>query len=95
MELFINNFGKPIIPKCGNCHFWSKLNPTDKKENSGYCKLIRLQFAYTRKNNVYPLTKDFYFCDNHKLYNEEELETLTVKREYENIEQAVAEFQKK
>lgn len=92
MELFINYSGKPIIPKCGNCTHWKKVNPEIKNENKGYCKLLKLQFAFTLKNNVYAITKDFYVCDSHELHNFEELEKVASKRHYETIEIAVKEF---
>lgn len=93
MELFINHSGKPIIPKCGNCTHWKKVNPEKKDENDGYCKLIKLQFAFTLKKNVYAITKDFYRCESHELHNHQQLEQAATKKYYDNIELAVKDFQ--
>jgi hypothetical protein len=94
MQFYINDFGKPIIPKCGNCAQWVKVNPKEKSSTIGYCKLSKLSFAFTRKESVYSMTKDFYWCENHQHINAEKLEKNGIVREYDDIEQAVAEIKK-
>jgi hypothetical protein len=89
MELYINQYGKPIIPKCGNCAKWQKIDVENKKNVTGYCKALRLFFAYTQKENLYAITKEFYWCKNH-----EHLKTIldnTKTKEYNSIEDAVQE----
>jgi hypothetical protein len=92
MELFINENNKPIIPKCGNCKHWSKIDPQQKQNVIGYCRLQKMLFAFTRKSNVYGMTKDFYYCENHSLQNIEKLEKNGYVRFYETIEDAVKEI---
>lgn len=90
MQLFINDSGKPIIPKCGNCAHWMKVNPKEKKNATGYCKLMKLYFAYTRKNNVYGMTKDFYYCDSHELENADLLTQKGNVQQFDSLEDATA-----
>jgi hypothetical protein len=93
MQLYINDVGKPVIPKCGNCVHWMKLNSQEK--NVGYCKLIKLLFAFTRKSNVYAITKDFYYCEKQELVNLDILKEKGQMSEFSSIEEATSLLQKK
>jgi hypothetical protein len=95
MQFFTNDTGKPIIPKCGNCSHWIKINPKEKSNAIGYCKLLKMSFAYTRKENVYGITKDFYFCESHELINAQILAEKGNIKDYDGIEDAVAEISRK
>jgi hypothetical protein len=89
MQLYTNDKGNPIIPKCGNCVNWHKVNPKEKRNALGYCKLVKLHFAFTRKENLYGMTKDFYWCESHEHLNKETL-LLNGYKEYESLEEAVS-----
>lgn len=68
---YINKNGYGIIRRCSNCKHWSGeiVSPNNPKP-MGYCKRISMFFAYTLEQTVYPITKDFYLCENHEFENE-------------------------
>ena len=76
---YLNKNNTPIIRKCGNCtHFRLIENPNS---DLGYCKVMQLHFAFTHEKSVYALVKDFYVCEDHRLENEDVLETQSEKVE--------------
>jgi len=76
LETYKNRNGYPMIRRCDNCKFWSDQNTlTDKR--AGYCKASPLYFAFTLKQTVYPITKEFYLCEKHEFENEEKLKVTS------------------
>jgi hypothetical protein len=87
LETYINQNGYPIIRRCFNCKYWhsedkkwrSKYSPSvgnrieEDGPIDGYCKFKPMYFSSTLSPTVYPITKEFYLCENHKLQNEEYL----------------------
>ncbi len=73
LETYLNLSGSPILRRCQNCKFWNSITEKGEPEskNIGYCKLNALYFSYTLQKSVFPMTKDFYLCENHKFKNEE------------------------
>ena len=67
-----NALGKAMIRRCLNCKFWSQELLSDKVKELGYCKANPLLFAFTLKPTVFPITKNFYLCENHQFAKEEE-----------------------
>lgn len=84
LETFINVNGYPIIRRCFNCKHWhsdDKIDKFNKKDEKiqGYCKLIPMYFSSTLQPTVYPITKEYYLCENHKFEKEEYLESVCQK----------------
>jgi hypothetical protein len=78
IKTYLNKNGTPIIRKCSNCvHF----KAIEDNENSGYCKLQQMLFAFTHDKSVYAIVKDFYLCEKHYLHNEE-----TLKKESKEVD---------
>ena len=73
LETYINRNGFPIIRRCFNCKHWADEIKMDNQKPLGYCKFKPLIFAFTLQPTVYPITKDFYLCENHKFENEDKL----------------------
>ena len=72
LETYINRNGFPIIRRCYNCKFWdNKFTDLEHIELAGYCRLKPIYFAPTLKPTVYPITKEFYLCEDHKFSKEE------------------------
>lgn len=71
IKTYLNKNKTPIIRKCGNCSNYKLLEGSD---NTGYCKINQLLFAFTHEKSVYGIVKDFYLCENHRLQNEDILE---------------------
>jgi len=78
LETYVNRNGYPMIRRCGNCIYW---NP-DKSDSKrmGLCTLKPLFFAFTLEPTVFPMTKDFCLCENHKFDNEEKLSQICEKK---------------
>ena len=77
IETYVNLNGYPILRRCKNCVFWN--NQDDDSQSLGYCKATTLFFAFTLTPSVYPMTKDFYFCEKHKFKDEEKLKNVCQK----------------
>jgi len=71
-----NKNGFPIIRRCNNCKFWNS-GLEFKEENIGYCKAMPLYFAFTLQKTVYPITRDFYLCEQHEFEKEEKLKEVS------------------
>ena len=81
METYINRSGFPMIRRCKNCIFWR----TDEQEEreydtsrsepaaKGLCTFKPMMFAFTLEPKLYPMTKEFFLCENHKFENESKL----------------------
>ena len=67
-----NHLGKPMVRRCLNCKFWSQELKSDKEKELGYCKKHPLLFSFTLKPTVFPITKNFYLCEEHQFLKEEE-----------------------
>jgi len=89
MQLFLDENDKPIIPKCGNCIHWTILEKFKERSSLGYCKKIKLLFAFTGKSNVYAMTKDFYSCDKHEHIHAEKIKERGKVKEFASIEEAI------
>jgi len=76
LETYKNRNGYPIIRKCDNCKNWLEQNMMAGKK-IGYCKAAPLFFAFTLKQTVYPITKEFYLCEKHTFENEEKLKEVS------------------
>jgi len=76
LETYKNRNGYPMIRRCDNCEHWSEQNIAGTKK-SGYCKATPLYFAFTLKQTVYPITKEFYLCEKHRFENEEKLREVS------------------
>jgi hypothetical protein len=79
LHTYININGMPILRRCENCKNWSCDIKLDDKKIYGYCKATPMYFAYTLQQSVYPITKPYYLCENHKFANEEALEQVSKK----------------
>ena len=72
LETYINRNGYPMIRRCRNCIFWKN----DEKGFSGkmgLCSFKPIFFAYTLEPSVFPITKEFCLCENHKFEDESKL----------------------
>jgi hypothetical protein len=69
-----NLLGKAMIRRCLNCKHWSQELNSDKEKELGYCRVKPHLFAFTLQPTVFPITKSFYLCDEHKFTKEEEFE---------------------
>jgi len=76
IETYVNRNGFPMIRRCQNCIHWE----SDKSKKIGLCKLTPLYFAFTMEATVFPMTKEFCLCVNHKFDNEEKLAQLCEKK---------------
>lgn len=76
LETYVNRNGFPMIRRCQNCIFWKSDNSAQK---IGLCTFKPLFFAFTLEPTVYPMTKDFCLCENHKFHNEEKLSQVCEK----------------
>jgi hypothetical protein len=77
LETYINRNGFPMIRRCQNCLFW-KQGENDKLK-IGECTIKPYYFAFTLEPNLYPLTKEFFLCENHKFNYENKLEQVCTK----------------
>jgi hypothetical protein len=69
-----------MIRRCFNCKFWQPdINLTKGKMPLGYCTIKSLHFAFTLKETVHPITRDFYLCESHKFENEDWLKGVSPK----------------
>jgi hypothetical protein len=66
-KTYKNKNGVPIIRKCTNCINFKQI---DDNQTIGYCKLIKLNFAFTHEQSLYAMVKDFYVCQSHEFQNE-------------------------
>lgn len=73
LETYVNINGFPIIRRCKNCIFW---NDETDFNLLGYCKFKPMYFAFTLQPTVYPMTKEFYLCENHQFPEENRLEQV-------------------
>ncbi len=78
IETYINRNGLPIMRRCFNCKHWAG-GIMMENQKIGYCKLTALYFALTMEPTVFPMTKDFYLCENHEFINEEKLSKVCEK----------------
>ena len=76
LETYINRTGYPMIRRCQNCLFWKPEN-NDKK--IGFCTFKPLYFAFTLEPTVFPITKEFCLCENHRYDNEDKLSQICQK----------------
>lgn len=74
---YYNRNGYPILRRCKNCIFFNTKLIQNESENAGYCTRVPYYFAFTLTPNLYPITKDFYLCSSHKLYNEDKLKEVS------------------
>jgi len=79
LETYLNKNNFPMIRRCFNCKHWEGEIAMLGQKPAGYCKLNALYFALTLQPTVYPITKDFYLCENHKFKNEEMLSQVSKK----------------
>jgi len=88
LETFVNVNGYPIIRRCFNCKHWfseqkeqSKLKPQEEhyEKLEGYCKLKPMYFSSTLQPTVYPITKEYYLCENHQFEKEDYLNSVAQK----------------
>jgi hypothetical protein len=78
LETYVNRNGFPMIRRCQNCLFWNSDKSTFK--NHGLCTFKPLYFAFTLEPTVFPITKEFCLCENHKFENEEKLAQICDKK---------------
>jgi hypothetical protein len=78
---YFNRNGFAIIRRCKNCIFWKSEKDIESliKLDMGQCTLKQYFFAFTLSPNLYPFTRDFFLCENHKLFNEDKLEQVSEK----------------
>lgn len=76
IETYVNRNGFPMIRRCKNCIFWSEDTDFDANLKAGYCKFKPMFFAFTLAPSVYPITKEFYTCENHKFVDEARLKEV-------------------
>ena len=81
LETYFNRNGFPIMRRCKNCIFWKAEEQVEELAllSMGNCTIESLYFAFTLVPNVYPFTKEFYLCENHKLANESKLAEVSDK----------------
>jgi len=70
---YLNTNGYPLLRRCVNCIHWVDETEFHPRHKLGYCKFKPMYFAFTLEPSVYPLTKEFFVCENHKFYDEEKL----------------------
>lgn len=84
METYINRNGFPMIRRCKNCIFWKGEAEGEEQKRDydfnrsepagkGLCTFKPMMFAFTLEPKLYPMTKDFFLCENHKFENESKL----------------------
>jgi hypothetical protein len=71
-----NRNGFPMIRRCQNCIFWNQEEEM-KDDKIGLCTIKPLYFAFTLQPTVYPITRDFCLCENHKFQNEKKLAEIS------------------
>ena len=76
LETYINRNGYPILRRCKNCVFWNEDTEFHKKHKAGYCRRVPLYFAFTLEPSVYPITKEFFLCEEHQLEEENRLSEI-------------------
>jgi hypothetical protein len=81
MITYKNKNGLPMIRSCYNCVNFKEI---ENLERTGYCLATKLLFAYTLQNNVHPMVKTFYLCNEHKFINEEILKQVSEQVSLEN-----------
>ena len=79
IETFVNRNGFPILRKCQNCIFWNSQTDYPTNLKLGFCTIKPYFFAYTLAPNLYPLTKEFFLCEEHRFVNEKKLEEVSEK----------------
>lgn len=79
LHTYLNMNGMPMLRRCENCKNWTADLKLEKSKTYGYCKFKPMYFAYTLQESVYPITKPYYLCENHKFNNEETLELKSQK----------------
>jgi hypothetical protein len=80
LETYLNKKGYPMLRRCFNCKFWQPDIKGSKSEMPlGYCKIKSLTFAFTLKQTVHPITRDFYLCEHHQFEKEEWLNSISPK----------------
>ena len=83
LETFVNVNGYPIIRRCFNCKHWhsdeKKLKQDSDEKLQGYCKFKPMYFASTLQPTVYPITKEYYLCENHEFEKEDYLNQVCKK----------------
>jgi hypothetical protein len=81
LETYVKEGGYPLIRRCLNCVHWNDETEFHPRHKVGYCKLKAYFFAFTLEANVYPITKEFFLCENHKFYDEGKLQNdVSVKK---------------
>lgn len=83
LETYVNRNGYPMIRRCQNCIFWNPDKSSSKTH--GLCTFKPLYFAFTLEPSVYPITKDFCLCENHRFDNEDKLAQICDKKLMKDI----------
>lgn len=85
MDTYFNRSGYPILRKCQNCNYWRG----NKSNNLGQCSFQSFYFAFsndlTNSKNLYGITKEFFLCENHKLFNEDKMNNVSEKVKLKDI----------
>ena len=88
LETFVNVNGFPIIRRCFNCKHWYSEQkgeikfryPDEPQEKlEGSCTFKPMYFSSTLQPTVYPITKEYYLCENHEFEKEEYLNSVAQK----------------
>lgn len=80
LETYLNRRGYPMIRRCFNCKNWQvEEQLSTKGVQLGFCLLHKLHFAFTLKETVHPITRDFYLCEKHEFEKEEWLKSVSPK----------------
>jgi hypothetical protein len=74
IKTYLNRNGYPMLRRCKNCTHWKTEEINDKQ---GFCTLKPYFFAFTLMPNLYPVTRDFFLCEEHKFFNEELLQQVS------------------
>ena len=85
IDTYFNRSGFPILRKCQNCTYWR----SNKINNLGQCSFQSFYFAFSNdldnSKNLYGLTKEFFLCENHKLFNEDKMKNVSEKVKLKDI----------
>jgi hypothetical protein len=85
MDTYFNRSGFPILRKCQNCNYWRG----NKINNLGQCSFESYYFAFSNdlenSKNLYPMSKEFFLCENHKLFNEDKMKQVSEKVKLKDI----------
>jgi hypothetical protein len=77
IDTYFNRSGFPILRKCQNCTHWR----SNKTNNLGQCSFQSFYFAFSNdlesSKNLYGITKEFFLCENHKLFNEDKMKNVS------------------